>query len=230
MIYHTIVLPINDKLNCVFFCGTAGALRRSAFDEVGGWNTKSITEDSELSVKLLMNGYKSVYLEHETASEVPDTFESFLKQQMRWCYGNARVFFDNAGKIIFSKMLTIQQKIIILFVTLSNASAIVVILMTIFGFMGWFFGEIKLFTLSDFLDFWFRILITGGFLVTGLVTLYKRKRVNEFGELILSVFTMGIVLSFSNAIAFTKAVFNKKLHWFCTAKVANVDVMENGSS
>jgi cellulose synthase/poly-beta-1,6-N-acetylglucosamine synthase-like glycosyltransferase len=230
MIYHTIVLPINDKINCVFFCGTAGALRRSAFDKVGGWNTKSITEDSELSVKLLVAGYKSVYLDYETPSEVPDTFESFLKQQQRWCYGNARVFFDNAKLILFSKALSFKQKLVILFTTLSNSSTVVVILMTVFGFAGWFLGELKLFTLVDFQVFWVRILLTAGFMFAGIVTLIKRKKMNEFFHLILSLFTMGLVLAVSNSIAFIKAALNQKLHWYCTPKIANTDVIENESS
>ena len=230
MIYHTIVLPINNKLNCVFFCGTAGALRRSAFEEVGGWNTESVTEDSELSVKLLIKGYKSVYLDYETPSEVPDTFESFIKQQMRWCYGNARVFFDNALAILFKKGLNIKQRILIIFTTLSNSSTIFVVLMTFFGFAGWFLGELKLFTFSDFIQFWSKLFVTAGFIFAGLVTLYKRNRLNEAKYLILSVFTMGIVISVANAIAFTKAVFNKKLHWFCTPKAANSDIIKNDSS
>ena len=230
MIYHTIVLPINNKLNCVFFCGTAGALRRSAFEEVGGWNTESVTEDSELSVKLLIKGYKSVYLDYETPSEVPDTFESFIKQQMRWCYGNARVFFDNALAILFKKGLNIKQRILIIFTTLSNSSTIFVVLMTFFGFAGWFLGELKLFTFSDFIQFWSKLFVTAGFIFAGLVTLYKRNRLNEAKYLILSVFTMGIVISVANAIAFTKAVFNKKLHWSCTPKAANSDIIKNDSS
>ena len=74
MIYHTIIMPINNRINCVFFCGTAGAIRRSAFDKVGGWNLNSLTEDSDLTVNMLLKGYKTVYLNFETPSEVPATF------------------------------------------------------------------------------------------------------------------------------------------------------------
>jgi cellulose synthase/poly-beta-1,6-N-acetylglucosamine synthase-like glycosyltransferase len=130
MMYHTIVMPINNKVNCVFFCGTAGALRRKYVDEVGGWNQDSVTEDSELSVKLLMKGYRTVYLDYETPSEVPDTFEAFLKQQTRWCYGNARVFFDNISNILFKRGLTIWQRLMISFITLTNSSTVVVIIMS----------------------------------------------------------------------------------------------------
>ncbi|MBU0614887.1 MAG: glycosyltransferase [Nanoarchaeota archaeon] len=228
LIYHTIVLPINNKINCVFFCGTAGALRRSAFDKVGGWNIHSITEDSELSVKLLIAGYKTVYVDYETPSEVPDTFESFIKQQMRWCYGNARVFFDNWKKIMFTKCLTFKQKFVIGFITLSNFSTIVVVLMTLFGFGGWFLGELRLFTLGDLTQFWIRMVLTAGFLFMGLVALIKRNKLNEFKYLILSMFTMGLVIAVSSSVAFTKAMFNSKLNWYCTPKIGNEEIIKNG--
>jgi hypothetical protein len=226
MIYHTIIMPINNKVNCVFFCGTAGALRVKHFKKVGGWNHLSITEDSELSVRLLMKGYKSVYLADETPSEVPDTFESFIKQQMRWCYGNARVFFDNAGNILFKKGLSIGQRIMILFITLANAAAPFVVIMTFFGFLGWFVGDPKIFGLGDLATFFTKFLYTAGFMIMAFITLAKHKRLREFGQFMLSSFTIGIVLSVSNSFAFIKAVFNSRLHWTCTPKVANKNALK----
>ena len=156
MAYHAIIMPINNKINCVFFCGTAGALRRSAFEEVGGWNLSSITEDSDLSVKLLKMKYKSVYLDFETPSEVPDTFEGFIKQQMRWCYGNTRVFMDNLPNIFLKKGLSLKQRIMITYLTFGNITAPIVVLMTFFGFAGWFLGEPALMSITDLWTFLIR--------------------------------------------------------------------------
>ena len=222
-VYHVIVMPINNKVNSVFFCGTAGAIRREAFDEVGGWNMKSITEDADLSLKLLLKGYRTEYLSFETPSEVPDTFEGFIKQQMRWCYGNARVFFDNASKILFDPNLTLGQRMMILYITLGNLVAPFVVIMTIFGLSGWFLGEPALFDLWDFVDLVSRFLFTAGFILLGVVTLVKLGRMNEFKDFLVSALAMGIVLAFANSIAFTRAVFNKGLHsnWYCTPKVDN---------
>ena len=225
MVYHTIVMPINNRINCVFFCGTAGAIRRSAFDEVGGWNMNSITEDSELSVKLLIKGYKTVYFDFETPSEVPDTFESFVKQQMRWCYGNTRVFLDNAKKIIFNPGLSIQQRVMITFITLANITAPFVVIMTFFGFAGWFLGEATLFKLSDVITLVSKFIYTGGFLLIGSITLAKRNLLNEFKYFIISAFTVGVVLSTAQSYAFIKALLNSKLSWYCTPKSANQDIM-----
>ncbi len=226
MIYHTIMMPINNKINCVFFCGTAGALRRKPFEEVGGWNLHSITEDSDLSVNLLLRGYRSVYLDFETPSEVPDTFESFVKQQMRWCYGNVRVFFDNAFKIMFKKGLSIKQRLAISYITLGNIAAPLVVMMTFFGFGGWFLGEPSLMRFSDLVEFFVKFFYTAGFLFMGLIAFHKQKIIKEIGYLTASAFTVGLVLAIFNSLAFFKAAFNRKLHWYCTPKIDNVTVVK----
>lgn len=229
-IYYTIIMPINNRVNCVFFCGTSGAIRRSAFVDVGGWNINSVTEDSDLSVRILMKGYKTVYLDYATPSEVPETFEAFIKQQMRWCYGNARVFFDNAWKILFGKELNLRQKFMIVFITLANSSTFVVLAMTLFGLAGWFLGEPKLFTFGDLLIILYRFMIAGGFAFAGIVTLLKRKQLNELFYFIFSMLTMGMILCVVNAIAFYKSFMNQKLSWFCTPKTANSEILKNDSS
>jgi len=221
MIYHTIIMPISNKFNCVFFCGTAGAIRRSTFEEVGGWNLNSVTEDAELSVNLMLRGYKSVYLDYETPSEVPATFESFIKQQMRWSYGNTKVFLDNARNILIKRDLTLKQKSMITFITLGNIIAPFVFIMTLAGFGAWFLGEPTLININDFITLITRFLFTAGFIFMGLITLYKNELLKEFPYLLLSVFTLGLILAVANSIAFFKAVFNKQLSWFCTTKEAN---------
>jgi cellulose synthase/poly-beta-1,6-N-acetylglucosamine synthase-like glycosyltransferase len=221
MIYHTMIMPINNKINCVFFCGTAGAIRKSAFNAVGGWNLNSITEDSDLSISLLLKGYKTVYLEFETPSEVPTTFESFLKQQMRWCYGNARAFIDNSYAILVKKGLSLRQRLMILFITLGNAAAPFVFIMTLAGLSGWFLGEPSLFNINDVIVLVSRLLLTAGFLVLGVMTLYKNKILKEFPYLVFTAFTLGIVLAVANSVAFFKAISNKQLVWYCTPKQAN---------
>lgn len=220
-VYHTIVMPINDKINCVFFCGTAGALRKSSFEEVGGWNLDSLTEDSDLAIRLLLKGYKTVYLDFETPSEVPVTFESLLKQQMRWCYGNVRAFLDNAFSIFFKKGLTIKQRLMVIYITMGNIIAPAVLFMTLFGFSGWFIGEPTLFNIKDLIDMVTRFLLTAGFFLIGAATLYKRKELKELPYFIFSAFTLGLVLAVANSVAFYKAATNKKLHWYCTVKDDN---------
>jgi len=228
-IHHFILMPINNRCNTVFFCGTAGAIRKSAMEAVGGWNTESITEDSDLSVRLLAQGWKTVYLTMETPSEVPETIEAFLKQQMRWCFGNTRVFFDNWRQILYKKGLTIKQRLLITYFTLGNLVAPVILLMTIVGFLGWFTGTIHLFGLKDLIDFFVKFFYTAGFLIMGIVMLVKRRSPREFPHLVLAAFTLGLLLAAANSIAIYKALLRKekplfgsvKNSWICTPKSSN---------
>jgi cellulose synthase/poly-beta-1,6-N-acetylglucosamine synthase-like glycosyltransferase len=230
IVHHTILMPINNRLNTVFFCGTAGAIRKSAIEAAGGWNTESITEDSDLSVRILARGYKTVYLPFETPSEVPVTIESFVKQQMRWCFGGIRVFADHKRTILFRRGLTLSQRLMILFMTLGNLVAPAVILMTVAGLACWFSGgDLKLFGISDFLTFFLKYLYTAGFLVMGFVALYKRRSLVEFPRLLLATFSISLILVFANSVAVYKAIFWKerplfasaKNSWICTAKIGN---------
>ena len=230
MIHHIILMPIGNKINCVFFCGTAGAVRRSALEEAGGWNVGSITEDADLTVNLLLKGYKSVYLDFETPSEAPDNFEGLIKQQMRWCYGNVRVFFDHSFDILFKKSITLKQKLLIIYITLGNIVAPVVVVMTFFGFAGWFLGELTLFNMHDLIPFSLKFLYTSGFFFMGILTLYKKRQLGELPYLLLAGFTIGIVLAVANSIVFFRAVANKKLQWFCTPKSANEEFVKNDTA
>lgn len=227
-VHHYIIMPINARINSVFFCGTAGALRKSAIEEVGGWNVESITEDSDLSVRLLAKGYRTAYLKFETPSEVPVTIESFIKQQMRWCFGGVRVFCDHIRTILFRRGLTLSQRAMITYLTLGNLVAPAVILMTIAGFMGWFSGDLQLFAFGDIIEFLLKFVYTAGFLIMGFVMLVKRRAPSEFPKLVLAAFSISLILAFANSVAVYKAIFRKEKplfgrssSWICTPKTGN---------
>lgn len=225
-VQHHVFLPLNHKSNSVFFCGTAGAIRRSALEEVGGWNASSITEDADLSVKLLAKGYQNVYMKFETPSEVPSTLEAFLKQQMRWTFGLARVFFDNKKMILLKSKLNIMQRSSIVFQTLASFIAPIVLLMTIIGSLGWFLGELQQFTMSDVVKFALIIAYTSGFFVMVALTLKKRQSMAEFPKIFVATIALSLILSAANTVALYKAVFRKnkplfggkKNSWICTPK------------
>src|SRR6476646_4145 len=49
-IFFSLLQPGKDYWNAAFFCGSCGVLRRTAFDQIGGFSTKTITEDMETSI------------------------------------------------------------------------------------------------------------------------------------------------------------------------------------
>ena len=70
------------------FNGTAGVWRRKAIDEAGGWQHDTLTEDTDLSYRAQLKGWKFLYLpEIECASELPVDMNGFKAQQARWAKG-----------------------------------------------------------------------------------------------------------------------------------------------
>jgi cellulose synthase/poly-beta-1,6-N-acetylglucosamine synthase-like glycosyltransferase len=70
------------------FNGTAGMWRRSAIDEAGGWQHDTLTEDTDLSYRAQLQGWRFKYLQHvECPAEVPIEMTAFKTQQARWAKG-----------------------------------------------------------------------------------------------------------------------------------------------
>jgi cellulose synthase/poly-beta-1,6-N-acetylglucosamine synthase-like glycosyltransferase len=70
------------------FNGTAGVWRRTAIDQAGGWQHDTLTEDTDLSYRAQLKGWKFLYLPHiECASELPVDMNGFKAQQARWAKG-----------------------------------------------------------------------------------------------------------------------------------------------
>lgn len=69
--------------------GTVGGVRRSALKAVGGWNTDSLAEDTDLTVRLVMQGWDIVYQNRsECYEEVPETWDARIRQIQRWAKGH----------------------------------------------------------------------------------------------------------------------------------------------
>jgi len=70
------------------FNGTAGVWRRQAIEEAGGWQHDTLTEDTDLSYRAQLNGWKFVYLQDvECPAELPVEMTAFKTQQARWAKG-----------------------------------------------------------------------------------------------------------------------------------------------
>ena len=70
------------------FNGTAGVLRRSMIEQAGGWQADTLTEDTDLSYRAQVKGWRFLYLPHvEVPSELPLDMASFQTQQARWAKG-----------------------------------------------------------------------------------------------------------------------------------------------
>ena len=70
------------------FNGTAGMWRRRAIEEAGGWQHDTLTEDTDLSYRAQLKGWKFTYLQEvECPAELPVEMTAFKTQQARWAKG-----------------------------------------------------------------------------------------------------------------------------------------------
>ncbi len=70
------------------FNGTAGMWRRNVIGEAGGWQHDTLTEDTDLSYRAQLIGWKFKYLQDvECPAELPIEMTAFKTQQARWAKG-----------------------------------------------------------------------------------------------------------------------------------------------
>ncbi|PYY14415.1 MAG: glycosyl transferase family 2 [Acidobacteria bacterium] len=70
------------------FNGTAGMWRRQSIEDAGGWQHDTLTEDTDLSYRSQLKGWKFKYLQDvECPAELPIEMTAFKTQQARWAKG-----------------------------------------------------------------------------------------------------------------------------------------------
>ena len=76
--------------------GTNFLIRRSIIEEIGGWDTKALAEDTEISFRIYRMGYKIMFMPKAvTWEQEPQTFKVWFKQRTRWVKGNIYVIFKD---------------------------------------------------------------------------------------------------------------------------------------
>jgi cellulose synthase/poly-beta-1,6-N-acetylglucosamine synthase-like glycosyltransferase len=90
--FFEVSMPSRNERNAIIFAGTMGLIRRSALEEIGGWDEWCITEDAEASLRILKRGYQSLYINRAFGSGMmPLNFEGLKKQRFRWCFGGIQI-------------------------------------------------------------------------------------------------------------------------------------------
>ena len=85
------------------FNGTAGMWRRQAIEDAGGWEHDTLTEDTDLSYRAQLKGWKFIYRQDvECPAEVPIEMTAFKVQQARWAKGLIQVAKKTLPKVFRS--------------------------------------------------------------------------------------------------------------------------------
>lgn len=90
--FFAVSQPSRNERDGAIFAGTMGLIRRRALEEVGGWDEWCITEDAELSLRLLRAGWSGLHVDKSFGYGVmPLTFEALKGQRFRWCFGGIQI-------------------------------------------------------------------------------------------------------------------------------------------
>ncbi|CZR96349.1 MULTISPECIES: glycosyltransferase [unclassified Clostridioides] len=99
-----------ELFNLCTIPGTNFILRKSIIEEIGGWDSKAIAEDTEISFRIYKLGYKIKLVPQSiTWEQEPETVKVWIKQRTRWAKGNIyvlmkyirNIFKQGKNKIVF---------------------------------------------------------------------------------------------------------------------------------
>ncbi len=202
------------------FNGTAGMWRRRAIDEAGGWEHDTLTEDTDLSYRAQLKGWKFLYLQDvECPAELPVEMTAFKTQQARWAKGLIQV----SKKIlpcVLKSDVSRHQKIEAVYHLTANLSYPLMIVLSVLllpamiirFYQGWFqmlYIDLPLFMASTF--------SISSFYLVSQKELFPKSwpRALLYLPLLMS---LGIGLTITNTIAVLEALVGKETAFARTPK------------
>jgi cellulose synthase/poly-beta-1,6-N-acetylglucosamine synthase-like glycosyltransferase len=211
------------------FNGTAGMLRRAAIEDAGGWEHDTLTEDTDLSYRAQLKGWKFIYDPTiECPSELPVEMNAFKAQQARWAKGLIQV----AKKLLPTVWRSDQPLKIKLEATFHLTANIAYPLMVLFAlillpavivrfYQGWFqmlYLDLPLFLAST--------CSVSTFYLVSQRSLYQREWRQRI-KYVPFLMAMGIGLSLGNAKVVIEALLGVRSEFVRTSKYRIEEGAEN---
>jgi cellulose synthase/poly-beta-1,6-N-acetylglucosamine synthase-like glycosyltransferase len=125
--------------------GTVGGFRKEVVMSMGSFDTKILAEDTDLTYRLLIYGWKVIYANRaECYEEAPETWSVRARQIRRWSRGHNQVMFRYLWPLLGSTHLTKNEKldgVLLLFV---YAVPLILILALFDSLILFFLGEMQI--------------------------------------------------------------------------------------
>jgi cellulose synthase/poly-beta-1,6-N-acetylglucosamine synthase-like glycosyltransferase len=202
------------------FNGTAGMWRRQAIDEAGGWEHDTLTEDTDLSYRAQLKGWKFLYLQDvECPAELPVEMTAFKTQQARWAKGLIQVSKKILPKVMASDASRHVKIEAIYHLTANLSYPLMIVLsvllmpaMIIRFYQGWFqmlYIDLPLFMASTF--------SISSFYLVSQKELFPKSWLKALLYLPI-LMSLGIGLTITNTIAVLEALVGKQTAFVRTPK------------
>ena len=191
------------------FNGTAGMWRRQAIEEAGGWQHDTLTEDTDLSYRAQLKGWKFKYVQDiECPAELPIEMTAFKTQQARWAKGLIQTSIK-VLPLVFRSPVSFRVKMEAFYHLTANISyPLMIVLSTLLlpamiirSFGGWF--QMLIIDLPLFLASTFSI---SSFYLVSQKELFPRRWPRTFLYLPF-LMALGIGLTLTNTRAVMEALF-----------------------
>ncbi len=92
--------------------GNGQLIKRQALIDVGGWNGKAITDDLDLSMRLLISNWRVRFCPHAWVWEEAVTdLKGLMRQRRRWAEGSIRRYLDYIFPLNSPRRLSLRQRI-----------------------------------------------------------------------------------------------------------------------
>ncbi len=202
------------------FNGTAGVWRRAAIEDAGGWQHDTLTEDTDLSYRAQLRGWRFIYLPNvDCPSELPVEMNAFKTQQARWAKGLMQTAKKILPRVLRSNLPMHVKTEAVFHLTANISYPLMVLLSTMLlpamivrFYQGWF--QMLVIDLPLFLASTCSI---SSFYLTAQRALHPKtwKRSLIYMPFVMAV---GIGLSVRNARAVLEAIFDVKSEFVRTPK------------
>jgi cellulose synthase/poly-beta-1,6-N-acetylglucosamine synthase-like glycosyltransferase len=91
MLFLRIYAPFCSEVMAAPFLGSMGLVRRSVLEQAGYWNALCLTEDMELSQRIIAKGYDSIFVPRQYGRGLmPFNYKDYRVQRFRWSAGNTQ--------------------------------------------------------------------------------------------------------------------------------------------
>jgi len=91
--------------------GTVGGFRREALEKVGGWDKNMLTEDTDLTIRLVLKGYQIRYVnDAESYEESVTTWRAYWNQRYRWAKGHMQCATKHLKNVLKAPFLSGYEK------------------------------------------------------------------------------------------------------------------------
>ncbi len=109
-LFYDVIALGKDRMNSMFWCGSATIIRREALEGVGGVLTDTVAEDFHTTIAMHARGWTTRYHNEVLVQGLaPHDLAGFLLQRARWARGNLRVFRTRENPLTCPG-LTIRQR------------------------------------------------------------------------------------------------------------------------